>query len=62
VAPPRLAAPIAVCISSFVPDRWHGNIPLESMQNGKLRRNTAAPIAADFYIMTDKLRSYCAAQ
>jgi hypothetical protein len=47
-------------ISSFVPVSRRGNIPLESMPNSKLRRNTAVPSAADFYITADKVRRYCA--
>jgi hypothetical protein len=61
VAPPHLAAPFGFLISSFVPDRWRGNIRLESMQNAKLRRNTAALSAANFYITAEKMRTYCAA-
>jgi hypothetical protein len=60
VAPPRLGAPFGFPISSFVPDRWRGNIRLESMQNVKLRRNAAVLTAADFYITVDKVRRYCA--
>jgi hypothetical protein len=62
VAPSRLTAPFGVSVSSFVPDRWRGNIRLESMQNWKLRKNTAALIAANLYITVDKVRSYCAVQ
>jgi hypothetical protein len=62
VAPSRLTAPFGFFISSFVPDRWRENIRLESMQNWKMRKNTAARIAANFYITTDKMRSYCAVQ
>jgi hypothetical protein len=62
VAPSRLAAPFGSPVSSFVPDRWRGNIRLESMKNVELRRNAAAPVAADFYITADKVRSYCAVQ
>jgi hypothetical protein len=62
VAPSRLTAPFGFSISSFVPDRWRENIRLESMQSWKLRKNTAAKIAADFYITVDKVRSYCAVQ
>jgi hypothetical protein len=62
VALSRLTAPFGLSISSFVPDRWRENIPLESMMSWKLHRNTAVQIAADFYIMADKVRSYCAVQ
>jgi hypothetical protein len=62
VAPPRLAAPIGLSISSFVPVRWRENILVESIRRSKLRKNTAEQIAANFYIMADKLRSYCAVQ
>src|SRR4051812_16837983 len=54
--------PFGFFISSFVPDRRRENIRLESMQNRKLHEKTAAWIAANFYIIADKLRSYCAVQ
>jgi hypothetical protein len=62
VALSRLTAPFGLSISSFVPNRWRENIPLESITSLKLHRNTAAQIAADFYITTDKVRSNCAVQ
>jgi hypothetical protein len=49
-------------ISNFVPDGWRENIRFESMPNCNLRKNTAAIIAANFVITTDKVRSYCAMQ
>jgi hypothetical protein len=62
VAPSHLTAPFGFSISRFVPDRWRGNIRLESMQSWKLHRNMAVRIAANFYITADKVRSYCAVQ
>jgi hypothetical protein len=49
-------------ISSFVPDGGSENIRLESMRNWIMRKNTATPIAANFVITADKVRSYCAVQ